>query len=146
VGGAALSEKFTRTKIAPAYSEAVCYAKDAMTGLALMNRLMDPAQRAELLASATTVEAPAAADVPPEPLGPLTTRRSSKVRTDLPVPAVPGTGATCRICRRVGRINPFMIYGHLGTKAISGTRGHEGRRWAVPQRRRGQAGSREVHA
>ncbi|HMC61584.1 MAG TPA: homocysteine S-methyltransferase family protein, partial [Candidatus Solibacter sp.] len=35
VGGAALSEKFTRTKIAPAYSEAVCYAKDAMTGLSL---------------------------------------------------------------------------------------------------------------
>src|SRR5204863_8209040 len=31
VGGAALSEKFTRTKIAPAYSDAVCYAKDAMT-------------------------------------------------------------------------------------------------------------------
>ena len=33
VGGAALSEKFTRNKIAPAYGEAVCYAKDAMTGL-----------------------------------------------------------------------------------------------------------------
>ena len=32
VGGAALSERFTRTKIAPAYGEAVCYAKDAMTG------------------------------------------------------------------------------------------------------------------
>ena len=45
VGGAALSEKFTRTKIAPAYGEAVCYAKDAMTGLRLMNRLMDPAER-----------------------------------------------------------------------------------------------------
>jgi len=45
VGGAALSEKFTRTKIAPAYGEAVCYAKDAMTGLSLMNRLMDPAMR-----------------------------------------------------------------------------------------------------
>ena len=46
VGGAALSEKFTRTKIAPAYGEAVCYAKDAMTGLSLMNRIMDPAERA----------------------------------------------------------------------------------------------------
>jgi len=34
VGGAALSDKFTRTKIAPAYGEAVVYAKDAMTGLA----------------------------------------------------------------------------------------------------------------
>jgi predicted nucleotidyltransferase len=37
VTGAALSETFTRTKIAPAYGEAVCYAKDAMTGLSLMN-------------------------------------------------------------------------------------------------------------
>ena len=49
VGGAALSEKFTRTKIAPAYGEAVCYAKDAMTGLSLMNRIMDPAERAAVL-------------------------------------------------------------------------------------------------
>ena len=45
VGGAALSDKFTRLKIAPAYSEAVCYAKDAMTGLRLMNQIMDPASR-----------------------------------------------------------------------------------------------------
>ena len=39
VGGAALSDKFTRSKIAPQYSSAVCYAKDAMTGLRLMNEL-----------------------------------------------------------------------------------------------------------
>ena len=39
VGGAALSDKFTRLKIAPQYSQAVCYAKDAMTGLRLMNEL-----------------------------------------------------------------------------------------------------------
>ena len=46
VGGAALSDRFTRRRIAPAYSQLVCYAKDAMTGLNLMNRLMDPAERA----------------------------------------------------------------------------------------------------
>ncbi len=45
VGGAALSQKFTNYKIAPAYGEAVCYAKDAMTGLRLMNQLMDPSAR-----------------------------------------------------------------------------------------------------
>ena len=45
VGGAALSEKFTETKIAPSYGKAVCYAKDAMTGLRLMNQLMDPETR-----------------------------------------------------------------------------------------------------
>src|SRR3954447_13991948 len=68
VGGAALSEKFTRTKIAPAYGEAVCYAKDAMTGLSLMNHLMDPAERAATLASHTFTEAPATVEVAPEPL------------------------------------------------------------------------------
>src|SRR6266436_1094519 len=45
VGGAALSQKFTKLKIAPQYSTAVCYAKDAMTGLRLMNQLSDPSQR-----------------------------------------------------------------------------------------------------
>src|SRR2546425_7224992 len=45
VGGAALSAKFTQTRIAPSYGKAVCYAKDAMTGLRLMNQLMDPATR-----------------------------------------------------------------------------------------------------
>src|SRR5262249_50640957 len=53
VGGAALSEKFTRTKIGPAYGDAVCYAKDAMTGLNLMNQLMDPAARPSILANHT---------------------------------------------------------------------------------------------
>src|SRR4029077_12376713 len=49
VGGAALSDKFTRLKIAPEYSNAVCYAKDAMTGLRLMNQLSDPAHRDAVL-------------------------------------------------------------------------------------------------
>src|SRR5260370_13705368 len=45
VGGAALSAKFTQTKIAPSYGKAVCYAKDGMTGLRLIDALMDPATR-----------------------------------------------------------------------------------------------------
>src|ERR1700747_2061766 len=49
VGGAALSGKFTQQKIAPSYGNAVCYAKDAMTGLRLRNELMDPATRATVL-------------------------------------------------------------------------------------------------
>jgi len=49
VGGAALSARFTQTKIAPSYGKAVCYAKDAMTGLRLMNQLMDPATREQVL-------------------------------------------------------------------------------------------------
>src|SRR3981189_2667726 len=45
VGGAALSAKFTQQKSGPSYGKAVCYAKDAMTGVRLMNELMDPATR-----------------------------------------------------------------------------------------------------
>ena len=45
VGGAALSEKFTTTRIGPAYGAPTFYAKDAMTGLRIMNELMDPATR-----------------------------------------------------------------------------------------------------
>src|ERR1700732_666062 len=56
VGGAALSEKFTRMKIAPQYSTAVRYAKDAMTGLRLMHQLSDPSQRDAALLAHTHVE------------------------------------------------------------------------------------------
>ncbi len=38
VGGAALSEKFTKTKIGPSYAAPTFYAKDAMTGLAADER------------------------------------------------------------------------------------------------------------
>ncbi|MFY4774302.1 methionine synthase [Metabacillus sp. RGM 3146] len=45
VGGAALSRKFTDNKIAPEYKGSVLYAKDAMDGLSLANRLrQDPSQ------------------------------------------------------------------------------------------------------
>ncbi len=48
VGGAALSARFTRMKIAPEYDGIVAYAKDAMEGLELANQLMDPDSRAAL--------------------------------------------------------------------------------------------------
>lgn len=45
VGGAALSRKFTTNKIAPEYNGLVVYAKDAMDGLALANRVQDEKER-----------------------------------------------------------------------------------------------------
>jgi 5-methyltetrahydrofolate--homocysteine methyltransferase len=121
VGGAALSEKFTRTRIAPAYGEAVCYAKDAMTGLSLMNRLMDPAERQATLEKHRAAEAAAPVAVAPEPLAPVTTRRSAKVRTDIPMPAAPYLERKLRDVPHLAEvwsyINPFMLYGrHLGYK------------------------------
>jgi 5-methyltetrahydrofolate--homocysteine methyltransferase len=120
VGGAALSEKFTVNKIAPSYGEATCYAKDAMTGLRLLNEIMDPASReAVLLAHTHTVavleEAPAAETVP------YSEQRSTKVRTDLPVPVVPYLDRRVRNIPQLTElwsyINPFMLFGrHLGYK------------------------------
>jgi 5-methyltetrahydrofolate--homocysteine methyltransferase len=121
VGGAALSEKFTRTKIAPAYGEAVCYAKDAMTGLSLMNRLMDPAERDAVLAANQGVAA--VAETRAEESAPiaLTTRRSSKVRTDIAIPAAPYLDRKIREVPQLAElwsyINPYMLFGrHLGYK------------------------------
>jgi 5-methyltetrahydrofolate--homocysteine methyltransferase len=120
VGGAALSAKFTQQKIAPSYGQAVCYAKDAMTGLRLMNELMDPATRETLVREhtasgngfgvSTTVrvtEMPAAVT------------RSPKVRADLPIPSVPYLDRKVRLVPDLREIwsyiNPFMLYGrHLG--------------------------------
>jgi len=49
VGGAALSAKFTASRIAPSYDGPVLHAKDAMAGLDLANRLVDPARSAGLV-------------------------------------------------------------------------------------------------
>ena len=49
VGGAALTRKFTKTRIAPEYDGLVLYAKDAMNGLELANRLTDPEERERLV-------------------------------------------------------------------------------------------------
>jgi 5-methyltetrahydrofolate--homocysteine methyltransferase len=119
VGGAALSARFTQTKIAPSYGRAVCYAKDAMTGLRLMNQLMDPATREQVLqehaasgngfAVSTTVKV---AEIPK-------VTRSPKVRTDIPIPKVAYLDRKVRLVPDLndlwGYINPFMLYGrHMG--------------------------------
>ena len=51
VGGAALSNRFTRLRIAPEYDGMVAYAPDAMSGLALANTIQDADERAKLIAS-----------------------------------------------------------------------------------------------
>ncbi len=48
VGGAALSNRFTRLRIAPKYGGLVAYASDAMTGLALANTLQEADERQRL--------------------------------------------------------------------------------------------------
>jgi 5-methyltetrahydrofolate--homocysteine methyltransferase len=123
VGGAALSAKFTQQKIAPSYGQAVCYAKDAMTGLRLMNELMDPAMRENVVRQNTAssgdgVEVSTTVRVAEMP---VTVTRSPKVRADLPIPAVAQLERKVRIVpdlREVwSYINPYMLFGrHMGFK------------------------------
>ena len=121
VGGAALSGKFTQTKIAPGYGNAVCYAKDAMTGLRLMNELMDPATRDTVLRAngEVTSGVSVTTTVRVEELPAVT--RSAKVRVDVPIQPVEYLDRKVRLVpdlREVwSYINPYMLFGrHLGYK------------------------------
>jgi 5-methyltetrahydrofolate--homocysteine methyltransferase len=119
VGGAALSAKFTQTKIAPSYGQAVFYAKDAMTGLRLMNELMDPETRetavSEHTFSGNGVSVSTTVKVSELPK----VTRSAKVRADLPIQDVATLERKARLVpdlREVwSYINPYMLFGrHLG--------------------------------
>jgi 5-methyltetrahydrofolate--homocysteine methyltransferase len=119
VGGAALSAKFTQQKIAPSYGGAVCYAKDAMTGLRLMNELMDPATRERVLSehaiSGNGVSVATTVKIAEKPR----VTRSPKVRTDLPIPKVGYLDRKVRLVpdlREVwSYVNAYMLYGrHMG--------------------------------
>jgi len=121
VGGAALSRRFTQQKIAPSYGNAVCYAKDAMTGLRLMNELMNPATRPALLeehaAAGDGIRLTTAVVVRDLMPG----ARSPKVRADLPIERVGYLDRKVRLVpdlREVwSYINPYMLYGrHMGYK------------------------------
>jgi 5-methyltetrahydrofolate--homocysteine methyltransferase len=119
VGGAALSDKFTRLKIAPQYSTAVCYAKDAMTGLRLMNELSDPNRRDDVLQQHTHVGTGVLDEPAPAPLESAGEERSPRVRTDLPIPPVAYLDRKVRAVPDLneiwGYINPYMLFGrHLG--------------------------------
>ena len=122
VGGAALSDKFTRSKIAPSYAGLTLYAKDAMTGLRLMNEIMDPAQRNKLsVAVATSGPAPAGDGRGDAPRIPSGEARSSRVRTDIPIPPAPYLDRKVRALPHLAEIwtyiNPYMLYGrNLGFK------------------------------
>jgi 5-methyltetrahydrofolate--homocysteine methyltransferase len=121
VGGAALSEKFTKTKIGPSYSAPTFYAKDAMTGLRLLNEIMDPATREQVLASHIFGEGEPTVAPSPQPQAPSPEARSTKVRSDIATPAAPYLDRRLRDVPNLAEvwsyINPFMLYGrHLGFK------------------------------
>ena len=73
----------------PAYGAPTFYAKDAMTGLRMMNELMDPATREAAAQHRTYLHGGRAVAVEAAPAVNARRRRSPKVRTDIPIPPAP---------------------------------------------------------
>ncbi len=119
VGGAALTRRFTHRKIAAAYTGLCTYAKDAMTGLKLVERLLDPKERPTLeeevaaLIDSDQVVVESNVDVEPAARAGV-----ESIRRDLSLPRPP------HLARAIESfdpaevwpwINPQMLYGkHLG--------------------------------
>ena len=122
VGGAALSNRFTRIKIAPQYEGLVAYANDAMTGLDLANQIMDYERRESLRhvlaeqSRAMLAAAPKAVDSA-TPTAPVT----SSVNRNVEIPTPPDLKIHVLRNYDLGEIiryiNPAMLYTrHLGFK------------------------------
>jgi 5-methyltetrahydrofolate--homocysteine methyltransferase len=85
VGGAALTRKFTKTRIAPEYDGMVLYAKDAMDGLDIANKLSDPTQRKRLQEEAAQELLALQTNVQAGNTGVTTVQHRSNVATDAPL-------------------------------------------------------------
>jgi 5-methyltetrahydrofolate--homocysteine methyltransferase len=120
VGGAALSDRFTRGKIAPAYGGTVVYANDAMNGLDILNKLMDPQSRAKLEGDLLERDLGVVARIS-EPVTAETEQRSSKISLDVAIPPVPDLDRhvieVADLDEVWSYINPQMLYGrHMGLR------------------------------
>jgi 5-methyltetrahydrofolate--homocysteine methyltransferase len=121
VGGAALSREFTQRRIAPAYGALVAYANDAMSGLDLANRILDPQSRPELEAQLARQAASLATPIPKAAVAAAPAVRSSRVRIDLPRPPAPDLRRhvlqELNLDEVWAFLNPQMLYGkHLGLR------------------------------
>jgi 5-methyltetrahydrofolate--homocysteine methyltransferase len=120
VGGAALSNRFTRTKIAPAYRNTVVYCSDAMNGLETLNRLMSVDERARLEAELLATDL-GAKPAPVQVVYDESEQRSSRVRFDIKIAPVPDLERHIIDITNLDEIwsyiNPQMLYGrHLGLR------------------------------
>ncbi|HYB91465.1 MAG TPA: methionine synthase [Candidatus Binataceae bacterium] len=122
VGGAALSRRFTRMKIAPEYTGVVAYANDAMEGLDLANQIMDYERRETLkrILDADTRRLLASAPGAPDGGAPAGAA-APQVRRDLAIPHPPDLKIHVLRGYALGDIfkfiNPRSLYGkHLGLR------------------------------
>ncbi|XID94430.1 methionine synthase [Paenibacillaceae bacterium WGS1546] len=123
VGGAALTRKFTKSRIAPEYDGVVLYAKDAMEGLELANKLSDPGQRARIVEEHRAAQAKLAEEAgkPAKALPEATRARRSGISQDAPVFAPPDYERHVLRDYPISHVMPYvnmqMLLGHhLGLK------------------------------
>ncbi|MFC0418366.1 methionine synthase [Cytobacillus solani] len=124
VGGAALSRKFTDTKIAKEYDGLVLYAKDAMNGLSLANQLQEPAEVEKLKLLQVEKQTAALNAVPFERIGSHTaTAIKMRPKLDINVPVFVPMDLKRRLLKSysLSHIEPYinkqMLIGHhLGLK------------------------------
>jgi 5-methyltetrahydrofolate--homocysteine methyltransferase len=141
VGGAALTRKFTATRIAPEHAGPTFYARDAMEGLELANQFFSAPTRERLLARVRAEYAALAAEAAPAPAPPAeagSPARASLTRVEPPVPP--------DLERHVLRAVPLgHIYPYLNLQMLYGK--HLGVRGAVARLlEAGDPKAREVHA
>lgn len=117
VGGAALTRKFTKNRIRPEYNGMVVYAKDAMNGLDLANKLMNPVSREAMqLEMEAEKEADASGDVAVQALPELTRVERSDIAVDNPVLVPPDlerhTMRNYPLSHILPYVNMQMLLGH----------------------------------
>jgi 5-methyltetrahydrofolate--homocysteine methyltransferase len=121
VGGAALSRRFVHRKIVPAYRGLCTYARDAMSGLTLVERICSPDQRAGLVEEVRElVRVDGEATVGDGPAPEATGAGVGAVRRDLSPARPPDLErhvATLDLDAVWKLVNPQMLYGrHLGLR------------------------------
>ncbi|MEK4274792.1 methionine synthase [Paenibacillus sp. FSL R7-0026] len=117
VGGAALTRKFTKNRIRPEYNGMVVYAKDAMDGLDLANKLMNPVSREAMqLEMEAEKEADASGAVAVQALPELTRVERSDIAVDHPVLVPPDlerhTMRNYPLSHILPYVNMQMLLGH----------------------------------
>lgn len=121
-GGAALTRRFVHGRIAPGYSGLCTYGKDAMSGLVMIERMVDPEQIDELTAEIEELaekdrHALAGAASKPKSVKPVA---PEVVDRSIEVPAPPDLerhAVDIDLDSAWNLINPQMLYGkHLGLK------------------------------
>lgn len=136
VGGAALTPKFTASRIAPRYEGPVIYSKDAMQGLEFANQLQDPRRRDILLARNKEIQEYLSCTTAPSTPSSIALRDAKPALFTPGLPSPSGRGAVLhdhsiptppdlklhviedfRLEEVFAYVNPIMLYGkHLGLR------------------------------